>query len=359
MNITKGKLNAPRRVVVYGVEGIGKSTFAAQFPNPLFIDTEGSTENMDVARFDKATSWEMLLSQIKYVRDNPTVCKTLVIDTADWAEQLEIKDLCDMKKWDGLEDAGYGKGYTYSAERFGKMLNLLKEVNDKGIHIVITAHAQLKKIELPEETGAYDHWTMKTSKGVAPLIKEWATDVFFCNYKVYVVEIEKKKKAQGGARIMYTTHTPFWDAKNRCGLPDEVPFSYDSIRSIIEGSTTPVSTPKTTPVETPQHAPVETPMETPTEAPKTLQQAREESPVQDMPVDPKIPKNLRDLMIKDHVSEWDIQNICEMKGYIPSGTPVYEYNNVNPGLIDGGLVSNWESVLKQIKDMNSKQEIPF
>ena len=94
MNITRGKQARAQRVIIYGTEGIGKSTLAAQFPEPLFIDTEGSTSNMDVARMDKPTSWTMLLNQIAFVKANPTVCKTLIIDTVDWAESLAIEAIC-------------------------------------------------------------------------------------------------------------------------------------------------------------------------------------------------------------------------------------------------------------------------
>ena len=83
MRIIKGKLPSAKKVVIYGPEGIGKSTFASKFPDPVFIDTEGSTKDMDVARFEKATSWQMLTDQIRYVRSTPGVCKTLIIDTAD------------------------------------------------------------------------------------------------------------------------------------------------------------------------------------------------------------------------------------------------------------------------------------
>ena len=91
MNITRGKIKTALKIVVYGQEGVGKSTFASKFPDPVFIDTEGSTKQLDVARFDAPTSWEMLLQEVEYVIKNPAVCKTLVIDTADWAENHQRK----------------------------------------------------------------------------------------------------------------------------------------------------------------------------------------------------------------------------------------------------------------------------
>ena len=239
MRITKGVLPCAKKILLYGPEGIGKSTLAAQFPGAVFIDTEGSTTHMDVARFETPSSWQMLLNEVQYVIDHPDICKTLVIDTADWAERMEIEELCKKKGWDGLEAPGYGRGYQYSAEEFGKLLNKLTEVIHKGINVVMTAHAQLRKVELPEEMGAYDHWEMKTSKKVAPMIREFMDAVFFLNYKTIIVNVDGKgqtkgkNKAQGGRRVMYTTHTPFWDAKNRFGLPDEIPLDFNEIAHIL------------------------------------------------------------------------------------------------------------------------------
>ena len=88
MKITRGKIPGAKKVVLYGPEGIGKSTFASQFPDPLFIDTEGSTKELDVARTEKPSSWTMLMSQVSEVANDPSICRTLVIDTVDWAEQL-------------------------------------------------------------------------------------------------------------------------------------------------------------------------------------------------------------------------------------------------------------------------------
>lgn len=131
MRITKGKRARAQKVVIYGTEGIGKSSLAAQFPDPLFIDTEGSTDNMDVARLDKPTSWVMLNNQIAFIKANPTVCKTLVIDTIDWAESLCVDNLCAMHGKKGIEDFGYGNGYVYAKEEMGRFLNRLQDLIEK------------------------------------------------------------------------------------------------------------------------------------------------------------------------------------------------------------------------------------
>ena len=92
--ITSGTIAAPVKTVLYGPEGIGKSTFAAQFPAPVFIDTEGGTKRLNVARLPAPTSWAMLLDEVAEVSRGNVPCGTLVIDTADWAERLCIDAVC-------------------------------------------------------------------------------------------------------------------------------------------------------------------------------------------------------------------------------------------------------------------------
>ena len=164
MRIIKGKLPSAKKVVIYGPEGIGKSTFASKFPDPVFIDTEGSTKDMDVARFEKATSWQMLTDQIRYVRSTPGVCKTLIIDTADWAEQMCVEDLCARNGKKGYRRFWLWKWLCVCKRKLGGFLNLLSEVVDAGINVVITAHSQIRKFEQPDELGAYDRYELKLGK---------------------------------------------------------------------------------------------------------------------------------------------------------------------------------------------------
>lgn len=380
MEIIRGKIPGAKKVVVYGPEGIGKSTFASRFPDPLFIDTEGSTKEMDVSRTPEPSSWTMLMEQITYVIAHPDICRTLVIDTIDWAEQMCIENVLDKHQKGGIEDFGYGNGYVYVKEEFGRFLNRLSDVVKKGVNVVLTAHAQMRKFEQPDEMGAYDRWELKlgkkTTSQISPLVKEWADMVLFANYKTYSVAVDdkgKKHKAQGGRRVMYTTHHPCWDAKNRYGLPDEMDFDYSGIAHIFQGAgtmeTKPVSTEKAErtmeaepPVDRKQDSTADTPeqMELPINKPSVapVQQAEKGSSdeVADIPVSEKIPKELRDLMIANHVGEWDIQEVVAAKGYYPSLTPIENYD---PGFIKGVLVGAWPQVYKMIKEMKEKMEIPF
>ena len=109
-SVTTGVQTAPVKTVLYGPEGIGKSTFASHFPDPVFIDTEGGTKRLNVARLPQPTSWAMLLDEVAEVRKGSVPCGTLVLDTADWAERLCIQAVCARAKVNGIEDFGYGKG---------------------------------------------------------------------------------------------------------------------------------------------------------------------------------------------------------------------------------------------------------
>ena len=409
MKIIKGKIPCAKKIVVYGPEGIGKSTFASQFPDPVFIDTEGSTKDMNVARFEKPSSWTMIYEQINYIITNPTICKTLVVDTIDWAEQLCIEHICAKHNKSGIEDFGYGNGYVYAKEEFGRFLNRLEEVIQKGINVVLTAHAQMRKFEQPDEMGAYDRWELKlgkkTTSQTSPLVKEWADMVLFANYKTFSVAIDdkgKKRKAQGGKRVMYTMHHPCWDAKNRYGLPEELDFEYSQIATIIEQIkqcdmiitkkerevTAPVKEVVTK--ETQQtiensryyfdpesHSCMEIKngdailnanlceitkkeFEMYLECEKEkAEKTKKESNIEDLPwvSNPEnIPKALKDLMRENRVSEWDIQTVVAARGYYPDDVPIEKYD---PDFIMGVLVGAWAKVFKMIQESKENQEVPF
>lgn len=357
MEIIKGKQLKAQKLTVYGPEGIGKSTFASKFPDPIFIDTEDSTVNMDVARFQKPTSWTMLRQQVDYVQKNPTICKTLILDTADWAERLCIEHICSKAQVDGIEGFGYGKGYVYLEEEFGRLLNQLQDIIDIGINVVVTAHAEIKKIEQPEEIGGYDHWQMKLEKKTMPLLKEWADILLLANYKVYVVNVDNqgaqkgKNKAQGGKRVMYTTHSPWWDAKNRHDLPDELPFEYKAIAHIFENVPVNQTVPKevlqapvqqTKPVQ--QSKPVEPPKET----------SKATTPVQPKDELKGIPKALADLLQANNVEVEEIQFVVGKKGYYPADTPITNYD---PGFIQGVLIGAWKQVYDMILEFRKENDI--
>ena len=227
--ITNTRKTKPMKVVLYGVEGIGKTTFVSHFPDPIFIDTEGSTGFIDAKKLPDPDNWTMLLEEIAYMAQNPQG-KTLVIDTADWAEELAKQHLMAKHKWQAIDQTDYGVRYVALSNEIIRLLRGLEMVKNAGMNVVLTAHAVQKKFELPDQVGSFDRYVLKLEKRDAALIKEWCDILLFANYKTTVIASGSgSKKATGGQRVMYTTHMPAWDAKNRLGLPDELPFEYRSI----------------------------------------------------------------------------------------------------------------------------------
>lgn len=352
MKIISGKIIKPQKVVIYGPEGIGKSTFAAQFPKPLFIDTEGSTSHLEVDRLPRPTSWQMLKQYIKDLKGDTMGYHTLVIDTADWAERLCEEAVCQSNGKVGIEDFGYGKGYTYVKEEFGRLLDSLSDLIDAGMNVVLTAHSIIRKFELPEETGAYDRYELKLGQKAgnqcAALAKEWADMVLFVNYKEIVITTkDNKKKVSGGKRVMYTAHNPCWDAKKRHGLAEELPFDYQEIANCI-----PVMnqvTPQPTPAE-PEPAPKAP--DPPKESPKLPARAEaEQSDVQANEED--IPQALADLMAANNVTARDIQQAVAYKGYFPADMPIANYPE---DFVMGCLVAAFPQMLQVI---NQLKKVPF
>ena len=344
MQIVSGVMPKAVKLVLYGPEGIGKSTFASMAPNPLYIDTESSTTRLNVRRILPAPdSWMMILEQVRYVLANPTVCGTLVVDTADWAQKRCIDTVCAQRKMSSIEDAGYGKGYTYAYEEFGRLLNLLDQVVDRGINVILTAHAAMRKFEQPDEMGSYDRWELKLinskSSSIAGMVKEWADMVLFANYETIVVKNENKKgKAQGGQRVMYTAHHPCWDAKNRFGLPEKLTFDFSHVaHCFLNNAAAPVQ----------HHEPPAAPAETYTPAPAPEMNAGHIGRVENnQKADDGIPAALKQLMEQNQVTEVQIRRVVSLKGYYPESTPIKNYD---PQFIDGVLVAAWPQVYNMIK----------
>ncbi|MGN7409944.1 AAA family ATPase [Sporosarcina sp. SAFN-010] len=368
MQVISGKMQTAKKVAIYGPEGVGKTSLAAQFPKPIFLDVEGSTTELVVDRLPKPSSWQMLEQQVDWAKNQIGTYKTLIIDTADWAEKLCANDICSKQSKKGIEDFGYGKGYVYLSEEFGRFLNKLSNVVELGMHVVLVAHSQIVKFEQPDEMGNYDRYQLKLEKKVAPLVKEWADLLLFVNYKTFSVAADehgKKHKAQGGRRVIYTTHHPAWDAKNRQGLPDELPLDYGAIAHVFEtgqvqqqsiSTQQPVIQEPVNPAPQQQPAPIEQPVQQPTSTPTAPVQQSQPAPQQEQqkPLDPNIPASLRDLMQQHGVGELDIQVVVGQKGYYPIDTPIVNYD---PGFIEGVLVSAWPQVHQMVLDY--RENLPF
>ena len=360
LKIVTGKVSRAQRVGLYGPEGIGKSSLAAQFEKPLFLDLESGTDQLDVRRVSGIASWEELLSTVREVCREPEVCRSLVVDTADRAEQLCIAHICQKFKQPGLESFGYGRGYTFLAEEWGRLLSALDEVIARGIHVILIAHARQRKIELPDQTGSFDHWEMKLSKQVAPLVKEWVDMLLFLNFQTYVITTEtNSRKATGGARRMFTSHSPTFDAKNRHNLPEVMDLDYAGIANVFSeagSAVAPVPSASPSAVVPPVSAgpsPAAAPPASANPSPVTVSSGTTvpepiASPDSIPPLDA-----LRALMARDGVSEEQLRQLVARKGKYDASVPLEAYEE---DFISGWCIPHWPDILNLISAEKSAHE---
>lgn len=350
--VTSTRQTKALKVVVYGPEGIGKTTFANNFPQPVYIDTEGSTNFIDSQKLPDPTSWTMLLEELEYLKTTSGIARTIVIDTIDWAESLAKQHLMSKNNWDAIDSTAYGTRYVALADEIGKLLNKLSELVELNYNVVLLAHSETKKHELPDELGAFDRYVLKLERRDASLVKEWADMILFANFKTTVITDSKtnSKKATGGQRVMYTTHKPTWDAKNRLGLADELPFDYEQIRVQLEQAMPQAEpVPQVQPAQQPtvqQTAPIQQQIPLPEEPP---QQEVQMAPPENLPapeyaeeISAAIPQDVADLMRMSQLSTQDVMKLIYNAGFMPEGTPT---ENV-PQDLWAYLVSKWDEALK-------------
>lgn len=233
--VTEGPIRRAQRVLVYGPEGIGKTTLASQMPNPLFVDVEDGSGHLYVRRLPTPPTWDVLIDECRSVCEQPEDVSTIVIDSVDAAERLCQAEVCRRAKKNSIEAWGYGKGYVIAAEEFEKLLEVLDRCIAAGVNVMLIAHSQMRKFERPDEAGAYDRFEVKLNKHVASMTKEWSDAVLFLDYETFVsVDDNGKGHAEGGKRVIRTSHSVSWDAKNRWGLPDKLRLDAEGIAKVME-----------------------------------------------------------------------------------------------------------------------------
>ena len=368
------------KVVVYGQEGVGKSTLAAAFPGAVFIDCEGSTTRMNVRRLQKPTSWQMLCDEFEFVRQRHVNkgYQTLIIDTFDWAERLALDDICATHKVTGIEGMNYGKGWEYEKEMIGRFLDNTERLIAEGVNVVFLCHAISRKTTAPEVMEEYDHWELKlgskTTNKIAPLLKEWSDMTLFLAFQTNIIATDdkgKKHKATSTKRVMYTTKSAWWDAKNRFGLPEVLPIDFGAIAHIFAPATVP--SPET--VQQSQRTPVQQVVD------KALAQGIPAKPEEEFNPDewysqeqldamdkqqnqnpapaPQplqgIPQKLADLMQEHNVQPHHIEHVSSaVWKYFAQGQPM----NTDPADYHDYLTANWGAVLDAVK-ANCKDYVPF
>jgi hypothetical protein len=235
--IVKGKIDAALRVLLYGVEGVGKSSWASQAPDPVYLCAESGTERLDVARLPlpdgvRAWTWGLVRESVRVLGESEHGYKTFVVDTLDTIEPLLWAHICERDGKASIEAYGFGKGYIAALDEWRSWLADLERLrHERGMNIVFIAHSYVKPFKNPEGED-YDRYELKLNIKAGGLVKEWVDDVLFAHYETFAVkEDDKSGKAKGvstGQRVVETVRTAAWDAKNRHSLPASLPLDYEA-----------------------------------------------------------------------------------------------------------------------------------
>lgn len=229
----------PPRIVIYGVHGVGKTTFAAGAPDPVFIWTEEGQGVLDVTGFPLARTFSEVMEALAALYTEDHEFKTLVVDSLDWLEPLIWQQTCLDNGWRSIEDPGYGKGYVAATDLWRQYIEGLNALRDeKGMTIVQIAHADVRRFDNPE-TEPYDRYVIKLHQRSSALIQEHSDIVLFANYQISTTKADvgfnkKVTRAVGsGVRVAYTAERPAFLAKNRYQLPDQIPLEWAALAAAL------------------------------------------------------------------------------------------------------------------------------
>jgi hypothetical protein len=235
-SVTRGKVEAPYRLLIHGTDGVGKTTFGADAPDPIFLGTEDGTGHLDVARFPTPESWDDLKDAIATLTADAGGFKTLVLDSLDWAEPMLHAKLCREHNVSIVEDlgGGYGKWVGIVVDQWRSLLAQLERLQrTQGMHVILIAHSFIKQFANPEGLD-YSRYVLKLADKSGALCREWVKGCYFAQYETFAEKDKQTKRVKGvstGARLLYTQRTAAYDAKDRYGLPEALPLSWDEFEA--------------------------------------------------------------------------------------------------------------------------------
>lgn len=223
----------PPRMVIYGGAGIGKTTFASKFANPIFIPTEDGFGTLDVSKFPVAENWDEVKSYLTILCSEDHNYQTVVIDTLDKLEKLIWAKVAEDEDKDHVSKIGYAKGFEYALKYFNELLTALDYLREKkGMQVILTCHSVIKTFS-PPDNESYDLFRLELHEKAANVIRDWADIILFVRSNV----ITKKNSSGeiqavgGNEKVMLTEERPAHWGKNRYSLPYEMPFSYEVFNS--------------------------------------------------------------------------------------------------------------------------------
>lgn len=239
MQIVKGKQQKPRRVLLYGQEGVGKSTWASTAPRPLFLNFEDGLGDLDVESSPRLTTYAETLNSLGWLYQAEHQYQSVVFDTVDWFEKLVHDQVCHNANVTNIEkvDGGFGKGYVAASLLWQDFLTKLESlIATRKLNVILLGHCTRVKVSEPDRE-TYEKYSPDLHKGAASILREWCDEVFFASFRTFTREADEgfKKTRQiavgGEERYIRTTHSAGVHAKNRLNLPAELPMDWAAYQS--------------------------------------------------------------------------------------------------------------------------------
>lgn len=239
-HLITGVQPGPRKILLHGTAGIGKSTFASMAPSPVFIQTEDGLRDIDATKFPLAASLADVMQAAWELSQTEHRFNTLAIDSLDWLERLIFSAVAKEANTETIEEIPFGKGYATAVKKWMDFLSLLDVLHaDKEMNIILIAHSEIIQFSSPD-TEPYDRYIPRLNKRTWPIVCEWASEVLFATYKVHTKKEDagfSKTRFKGigsGERVLRTTERPAHVAKNRLNLPDELPLDWRTFSEHLE-----------------------------------------------------------------------------------------------------------------------------
>lgn len=234
-SIKKSKDIQPPKIVIHGEPGVGKSTFAANGPEVLFLDCESGLSAITCAKVKIECLKDLTESLTSFLAQDHQF-KTLVIDSIDALETFIHTEIEQKHRVDAISRIDYGKGYDEAFTHLKDILFLLDKIREtKKTIVILIAHSVAERMDDPI-VGSFSRWGLKLHRKISAKIEEWADCIFYAEQQTFVetndVGFGKKvNRAIGGNRVIYTQCNPAYVAKNRYGLPPVIPLNWDEFYS--------------------------------------------------------------------------------------------------------------------------------
>ena len=235
---TLSKPSGQRPIIctLFGEGGMGKTTLAAMFPNPVFIRTEDGTASLagndNVSLFPLATSTQDVLDAIEALATQKHDHKTLVIDSiTQLGTLIEAEIVANDPKAKSINQAGggYGAGYSAAAEKHRQIRDWAGSLAyEKGMNVIFIGHADTEMLDLPD-MDAFARYTVRMHKKSIPHYTDNVDLVGLIRLKTFVRggDGDKKRAISTGEREIICHPQASSVTKNRFNVSEPLAFTFD------------------------------------------------------------------------------------------------------------------------------------